>query len=89
MSKSANLIGDFRCVTPIRNLCCCFQRLVNRHQREAIAVHLKACQSVFCAEIFCQSHAAAKSVLAQLVLALRGADISAALPNNRQRVAHR
>jgi len=54
--QSANLIGDFRRVAPIRNLCCRFQRLVDGRERKATAAYFSARQTILCAEIFCQSH---------------------------------
>src|SRR5205823_3986174 len=54
--QSSNLIGDFRGVAAIRNLCCRFQRFIDGRQRKATASCFKARQTILCADIFCQSH---------------------------------
>src|SRR5438874_6465805 len=54
--QSSNLIGDFRSVASIRNLCCRFQRLIDGRESKATAACFKARQTILCADIFCQSH---------------------------------
>ena len=54
--QSSNLIGDFRSVAAIRNLCCRFQRFIDGRERKATASCFKARQTILCADIFCQSH---------------------------------
>ena len=54
--QTANTACHICCISLIRNLCCCFQRFIDSHERKAIAVQFEACQSVLLAKVFCERH---------------------------------